>query len=91
MMSLHINHYAKKRGKEKKLILAVRTVMLQEHVDMVAGDFNLHGAANLAVILDPLALLKKRSSIRTYLCHPAPHRWEAREACQVNGRTCAGS
>ena len=53
MMSLHINHFVKKRGIGKKLLLTVRTVMLQEHVDMVAGDFNLHGAANLAVILDP--------------------------------------
>ena len=44
MMSQHNNnHYAKKRGIVKKLILTVRTVMLQEHVDMVAGDFN--GAA----------------------------------------------
>ena len=40
MMSLHVNHFVKKRGKEKKLILAIRTVMLQEHVDMVAGEFN---------------------------------------------------
>ena len=44
MMSLHINsQYAKKRGFGKNLLLAVRTVMLQERVDMVAGDFN--GAA----------------------------------------------
>ena len=43
-MSLHTtNHFAKKRGIGKKLLLAVRTVILQEHVDMVAGDFN--GAA----------------------------------------------
>ena len=41
LMSLHINnHYAKKRGIGKKLLLTVRIVMLQEHVDMVAGDFN---------------------------------------------------
>ena len=44
MMSLHINnHYAKIRGIGKKLLQTVRTVILQEHVDMVAGDFN--GAA----------------------------------------------
>ena len=53
MMSLHTNHFVKKRGMGKKLLLTVRAVMLQQHVDMVAGDFNLHGAANLAVILDP--------------------------------------
>ena len=44
MMSLHINNqYAKKRGIAKKMLLTVRTVMHQEQVDMVAGDFN--GAA----------------------------------------------
>ena len=41
IMSQYINnHYAKKRGIVKKLILTVPAVMLQEHVDMVAGDFN---------------------------------------------------
>ena len=44
MVSLHINNqYAKKRGIGTNLLLAVRTVMHQEQVDMVAGDFN--GAA----------------------------------------------
>ena len=43
-MSLHINNqFAKKRGIGKKLRLAIRAVMLEEHVDLVAGDFN--GAA----------------------------------------------
>ena len=43
-MSLHINNqFAKKRGIGKKLVLTVRAVMLEEHVDVVAGDFN--GAA----------------------------------------------
>ena len=40
MMSLHTNHFVKKRGMGKKLLLTVCAVMLQEHVDMVAGDFN---------------------------------------------------
>ena len=44
LMSLHINNsLPKKHGTGKKLLLAVRTVMLEEHVDFVAGDFN--GAA----------------------------------------------
>ena len=44
VVSLHTNnHFAKKGGIGKNLLLAVRTVMLQEQVDMVAGDFN--GAA----------------------------------------------
>ena len=43
-MSLHINNkYARKRGIGKKLLLTIRAVMLEEHVDLVAGDFN--GAA----------------------------------------------
>ena len=38
-MSLHINnHFAKKRGIGKNLLVTVRTVMLQEQVYMVAGD-----------------------------------------------------
>ena len=41
---LHIsNVYAKKRGIGKKFILAIHAVMLDENVDLVAGDFN--GAA----------------------------------------------
>ena len=43
-MSSHINFkFAKKRGIGKKLLLTIRAVMLEEHVDLVAGDF--HGAA----------------------------------------------
>ena len=41
VLSLHINNiYAKKRCIAKKLILTIRAVMLGEHVDLVAGDFN---------------------------------------------------
>ena len=44
VLSLHVsNIYAKKRGIGKKLILTIRAVMLDEKVDVVAGDFN--GAA----------------------------------------------
>ena len=44
MMSLHINNqFAKKRGIGKNLSTVVRTVMFQEQVDLVAGDF--YGAA----------------------------------------------
>ena len=44
VMSLHINNkWAKKRGIGKKLLLTIRAVMLDEQVDLVAGDFN--GAA----------------------------------------------
>ena len=37
-MSLHLNNpFVKKRGVGKKLLLPVRTVMLEEHVDFLAG------------------------------------------------------
>ena len=36
----HQLHYAKERGIGKKLILTIRAVMLDEKVDLVAGDFN---------------------------------------------------
>ena len=38
-MSLHINNQsAKKRGTGKKLLPTIRAVMLEEHVDLVAGN-----------------------------------------------------
>ena len=44
MMSLHITyHCAKRRGIAKNVLCAVHTVICQEQIDMVAGDFN--GAA----------------------------------------------
>ena len=40
-MSLHTNNtHAQKSGIAKNLLLAVRTVMRQQQVDSVAGDFN---------------------------------------------------
>ena len=44
MMSFHINNtYAKKRGIAKNLLLAIRAVLHQQQVDLVAGDC--YGAA----------------------------------------------
>ena len=43
MLCTSTRNYAKKRSFGKKLLLTVRAVMLEEHVDVVAGDFN--GAA----------------------------------------------
>ena len=40
-MSPHINNnYAIKRGIGKKLLLTIHAVMLEEHLELVAGDFN---------------------------------------------------
>ena len=60
MLSLHVSDiYAQKRGIGKKFILAIRTVMIDEKVYLVAGDFN--GAAwrcdnrnNLSIIEEAL-------------------------------------
>ena len=60
-LSLQIsNNYAKKRGIRKKLILTIRAVMLDDEVDLVAGNFN--GAAwrrvdsnNTSIIEEALA------------------------------------
>ena len=44
VLSLHIdNVFAKKRGIAKKIIQAVRALMISQNIDLVAGDFN--GAA----------------------------------------------
>ena len=41
VMSFHIsNIYAKKRGIAKKLILTIRAIMIGQHIDLVACDFN---------------------------------------------------
>ena len=62
VMSLHIkNNFSRKRGIGKKLQLTVRTVLLTW---LRATSTALHGTANLAVTLDPLALFSKRSPIR---------------------------
>ena len=61
-MSLHIkNNCAKKCGIGKKILLTIRAVMLDEHIDLVAGDFD--GAAwrrqtnggNLSVVEEAFA------------------------------------
>ena len=86
-MSLHINnHFAEKRGIGKKLILTVRTVILQEHVDNGAAWRRQSGSDP-----PPMSILDDSVPTRAYWCHPAPHRCGDQEACQVTGRTCAGS
>ena len=91
--SLCINNAsAKERGIAMNLLLAFRNVMYQQQVDLVVGDFGgLHGAASRAAILDSSAVLKNRSSIRSYHCHLAPHRCGGQEACQASGLMFVGS
>ena len=41
VLCLHIrNIYDKKRGIAKKLILTIRAIMIDQQIDVVAGDFN---------------------------------------------------
>ena len=81
-VSLHTNnHCDEKRGVGKNLLLTVRTVMLQEQVDMVAGDFT--GAAWRR---QPGSGLRKPSPTRVN-----PFRLVDQEACQVSGRMYVGS
>ena len=79
-----------KRGIGKKLLLAIRAVVLDEHTDLVAGDFD--GAAwrrqtnngNLSFIEEAFA-----ASDSPMLPGPTPL-W-AQVQYQVNGLTFAGS
>ena len=82
MMSSHINNqFAKKRGIGKKLLLTVRTVMLEEHTVPP-------GAAHAAVTDDSPALLKKLSLVRTYWCQPGPTPLWDQVEYRVNGPMC---
>ena len=93
-MSLHINNqYAKKRGIAKNLLLAVRTVMHQEQLDMVAGDF--HGAAwrrrSGNEQRRDSALLRRRLPTRTCQFHMALQLCGDQVGFQENGPMCAVS
>ena len=71
VMSLHINknNYAKKRFIGKKLPLTIRAVMIEEHVDLVAGLST--GPLGAAHAVNPSVLSKKHSPTQIYRCHPA--------------------
>ena len=88
----HPQHTGPKRGIAKILLLAVRTVMLQEQVDMVAGDFN--GAAwrpQSGSDPRPVSIVEEafvNTNLLVPLGRPPGGR---REVCQVNCLTCVGS
>ena len=89
VMSLHMSNVnAKKRGIGKKLLLTIRAVMLEEHVDSVAGDFN--GAAWRRATAAPVVSVssKKPSPTVTCRCLQAPHCCGVQGRCQVRGQTC---
>ena len=87
--SLHMNNnYAKKRGIGKKLLLTIRAVMLDEKVDLVAGDFNGAADATTATIL---VSLKRPLLTALCRCLPAPPRCGVLEQFQARGRTLVDS
>ena len=90
VLSLHINNnYARKRGIGKKLLLTIRAVMIEEHVDLVAGaSTGPRGAAKSVTEISVLS--KKLSPTQIYRCLLTPHRCGAQEQCQVIGQTFVG-
>ena len=92
MMSLHINNtHAKKRGIAKNLLLAVRIVMHQQQVDLVAGDFN--GAAwsrQSGSDPRPISIIEETFVNTNLPVLPGPTPLLGPEACQVHGRMCVG-
>ena len=89
VMSLHINNnYAKKRGIGKKILLAFRAVMLDEHIDLVAGDFN--GAAwRRQTNNGNLSIIEEAFSGSDIPMPPGPTPLWAQGQYQVNGLTYA--
>ena len=90
VMSLHINNnYAKKRGIGKKLLLTIRALMLEEHVDLVAGDFSgaawrrLCGNGRLSIIEEAFAdtnLPMPPTDVCGFLKPPdSSERWKVRQ------------
>ena len=63
----------KNAGIGKKLPLTIRAVMLEEHVDLVAGTST--GALGAAIAATEVSILsKKLSPTQIYQCRLAPHR-----------------
>ena len=65
--------------------------MLQEQIDMVAGDFN--GAAWLRQSGSdsrPIRIIEEAFANACLPIPPAPHLCGDQDACQANGRMCAG-
>ena len=73
----YVDTYAKKKHEvAKNLLLAVRTVMDQQQVDIVAWHHQSGSDPRPINIIEP---------------HGEPHRCGDKKACQVNGRMCVGS
>ena len=80
------NNYAKKRGIGKKIILTLRAVMLEEHVDVVAGDFN--GAAWRRDNSKTISIMEEAFADRALPMSPSPHHCGVYGRFRVRGQTC---
>ena len=93
VMSLHINNnYAKKRDVGKKLLLTIRAIMHDEHVNLVAGDFN--GAAWRQTSGNnphPTSTLEEAFADTDFPMPPGPHHCGVPELFPVSGPTYAVS
>ena len=83
VMSVHINNnYAKKRGIGKKLLLTIRAIIQDEHVDLVASDFN--GAAwrqSHGNKPQPTSTSEEAFADTDFPMPPGPHRCGAQVQC----------
>ena len=87
-MFLHCqNAVAKKRSVALNILLAVRSAMLHEDVDKVAGDFNGTSWRKIRTRSTIDSTTKKRSKTQKSLCHLAPHQSDAPEKFQACGLT----
>ena len=89
VMSLHIKHnFAKKRGIGKKPILTTFAVMLEEHVNVVAGDFN--GAAWRRDNSNSISIIEEAFADCALPMPPGRH-CGVQERFRVCGQTCVDS
>ena len=92
-MSMHIsNNFAWKRGIGKKLLLTIRAITQDEHVNLVAGDFG--GAAwrqTSGYNPHQTSTLEEAFADTGFRCRQAPHHCGVLELFPENGPTFADS
>ena len=81
--NLHQQQHAKKHGIGKKLLLTIRAIMQEEHVDLVAGDFNGAGANHMVTTLNPPALWRKHFPTNGRFVCAEPSKFTARRWASV--------
>ena len=91
VLSLHITKiYAKKRCIAKKLILTIRGIMLGQHIDLVAGDFN--GTAWRYSNRNNISTIEEAFADCALPTPPGPTPlWGPGSITKATGLTCVGS